>query len=121
MTHDVHYVDFTWDDDPIQRPVARARIESNQDQTRTWGAQVAWARNLTAPGWRVGTTATVNRKSHPKIPNYSIQNIPRDPGLTWAYEAGLGLARTKGGTTFGFDVVVQPIWSETWQEADHAD
>ena len=118
MTHDVHYVDFTWDDDPIQRPVARARIESNQDQTRTWGAQVAWARNLTAPGWRVGTTATVNRKSHPKIPNYSIQNIPRDPGLTWAYEAGLGLARTKGGTTFGFDVVVQPIWSETWQEAD---
>jgi hypothetical protein len=118
MTHDVHYVDFTWDDDPMQRPVARAHIESNQDQTRTWGAQIAWARNLTAPGWRLGTTATVNRKSHPKIPNYSIQNIPRDPGLTWAYEAGLGLARTKGGTTFGFDVLVQPIWSETWQEAD---
>jgi hypothetical protein len=118
MTHDVTYIDFDWNEDPTQQPVARARLESNQDQTRTWGAQFSWARDLRAPGWRFGTTATVNRKSHPKIPNYSIQNIPRDPGLTWAYEVGFGLARTKGATTFGMDVLVQPIWSETWQEAD---
>ena len=117
MTHDVMYVDFTWDD-PMQPPVARARIEINEDKTRTWGGQLSWDRDLDAPGWRVGAAATVNRKSHPKIPNYSIQNIPRDPGTTWAYEAGFGFGRTRGPTTFGIDVVLQPIWSETWQEAD---
>ena len=117
MTHDVMYVDVTWDD-PMQRPVAEARIEINEDKTRTWGGQVSWDRDLTAPGWRIGAAATVNRKSHPKIPNYSIQNIPRDPGTTWAYEAGFGFGRTRGPTTFGIDIAVQPIWSETWQEAD---
>jgi hypothetical protein len=63
----------------------------------------------------------VNHKSHPKVPNYEIQDIPRDPGTTWAYEAAVGFARTTGATTFGVDIVVQPIWSETWQEADSAD
>lgn len=90
----------------------------NEDQTRTIGGQLSWDRDLDAPGWRVGLSATVNRKSHPKIPNYQIQNIPRDPGLTWAYEAGFGVSRTRGATTFAIDVVLQPIWSETWQEAD---
>ena len=117
MTHDVMYVDFIWDD-PMQPPVAQARIETNEDKTRTWGGQLSWDRDLDAPGWRVGAAATVNRKSHPKIPNYSIQNIPRDPGTTWAYEAGFGFSRARGPTTFGIDIVVQPIWSETWQEAD---
>ena len=117
MTHDVTYIDFLWDDQ-FRRPVAEARIEINEDKTHQWGGQLSWDRDLSAPGWRVGAAATVNRKSHPKIPNYSIQNIPRDPGKTWAYEAGFGFARVRGPTTFGIDVVVQPIWSETWQEAD---
>ena len=119
MTHDVTYVDVTWDD-PMRPPVAEARIEINEDKTRTMGAQVSWDRDLDAPGWRVGAAFTVNRKSHPKIPNYSIQNIPRDPGETWAYEAGFGFSRKRGPTTFGIDLMVQPIWSETWQEADEA-
>jgi len=118
MTHDVSYLDFVWDQNPENPPVVQGRLEVNEDQTRSWGAEIAWDHDLAAPGWRIGTSATVNRKSHPKIPNYSIQNIPRDPGLTWAYEAGFGLARVKGPTTFGLDVVIQPIWSETWQEAD---
>tara|TARA_B100000749_G_scaffold241605_1_gene202014 strand:- start:462 stop:1205 length:744 start_codon:yes stop_codon:yes gene_type:complete len=98
--------------------VARRRIEVNEDKTRTIGGHLNWDRDLSAPGWRIGATATVNQKSHPKIPNYQIQNIPRDPGTTWAYEAGFGIARTRGATTFGVDMVLQPIWSETWQEAD---
>ena len=117
MTHDVTYIDFNWDD-PMEPPTAQARIEINEDETRTWGGQLSWDRDLTAPGWRVGAAATVNKKSHAKIPNYSIQNIPRDPGTTWAYEVGFGFGRTRGPTTFGIDVAVQPIWSETWQEAD---
>jgi len=124
MTHDVTWTDFIWRDDRCsdqfgcEPPVARRRIEVNEDKTRTIGGHLNWDRDLSAPGWRIGATATVNQKSHPKIPNYQIQNIPRDPGTTWAYEAGFGIARTRGATTFGVDMVLQPIWSETWQEAD---
>jgi hypothetical protein len=117
MTHDVTYVTVVWD--TIRRmPVARERVEVNEDRTRTWGGQVTYDRSLAAEGWRLGTALTLNRKSHPKIPNYEIQNIPRDPGTTWAYEAGLGVSRRKGPTTFGLDALLQPIWSDTWQEAD---
>ena len=117
MTHDVSYVDIVWDS-IAHRTQARERVEVNGDHTRTWGGQVTYDRSLSAPGWRLGTAVTVNRKSHPRIPNYEIQNIPRDPGTTWAYEVGLGVSRRKGPTAFGLDVVLQPIWSDTWQEAD---
>ncbi|MDP2958150.1 MAG: hypothetical protein Q8N53_17110 [Longimicrobiales bacterium] len=117
MTHDVTYVDIVWDA-PTRMPQARERVEVNEDRTRTWGAQMTYDRDLSAPGWRLGTQATVNRKTHPKIPNYEIQNIPRDPGTTWAYEVGIGLSRSRGPTRFGLDVVLQPIWSDTWQVAD---
>jgi hypothetical protein len=86
--------------------------------TRTMGGQISYDRDLTAPGWRFGTSVTVNRKSHPKIPNYEIQNIPRDPGTTWAYDLGVGLSRVRGPVAFALDVEFQPIWSDTWQEAD---
>lgn len=117
MTHDVTYLDFGWDV-PTDAPLVSRRIEENLDRTRTWGVHAAWDRDLEAPGWRLGASATVNRKSHPKIPNYEIQNIPRDPGTTWAWEMGVGVARTRGATEFGLDVLFQPIWSDTWQEAD---
>lgn len=117
MTHDVTFVDVTWDT-LTRTPSLEPRLEVNQDKTHTWGVHTEWSRTLSAPGWRLGTALTVNRKSHPKIPNYEIQNIPRDPGITWAYEAGVGLSRTRDAVTFGLDVSFQPIWSETWQEAD---
>ena len=116
MEHEVTFLDVFWD--PVTwSTVFERRVEINQDQTRTWGAELAWDRDLEAPGWKLGVSLTGNRKSHPKIPNYDIQNIPRDPGTSWAFEAGVGLARTRGPTTFGLDVVLQPIWSDTWQEA----
>ena len=121
MEHDVTYTDWVTVPDPVWTTVPVQRVERNEDRARTWGAHLAWDRSLAAPGWRIGASGTVNRKSHPKIPNYEIQNIPRDPGLTWAYEAGLGFARSTGATTFGLDVAFQPIWSETWQEADTSD
>ena len=96
-------------------------VELNEDRTSSWAGQVMWERDLRAPGWRIGASATVNRKSHPKIPNYVIQNIPRDPGTTWAWEAGFGIARTAEATTFGLDIALQPIWSTTWQGADSID
>lgn len=117
MTHDVTYVDIVWDT-LGWNPTAVRRVDVNEDMTRTWGGQVAYDRSLDAPGWRFGTSATVNRKSHPKIPNYEIQNIPRDPGTTWAYDVGVGVSRTRGAVAFALDVELQPIWSNTWQEAD---
>ncbi|MCY4398942.1 MAG: hypothetical protein OXE96_06275 [Gemmatimonadetes bacterium] len=117
MTHEVDYVDFV-EDSITDMSFTRRRLEMNEDRTRTWGGHLEWNRELQAPGWRVGATLTTNYKSHPKIPNYEIQNIPRDPGTTWAYEAGVGVSRRRGPTMFGIDVAVQPIWSHTWQEAD---
>ncbi|MEQ9398039.1 MAG: hypothetical protein RJQ04_02615 [Longimicrobiales bacterium] len=117
MQHDVRYVEWVAVPE-IDQPRLVSRLEVNEDQSRTWGGRVAWDRTLDAPGWRLGAAATVNRKTHPKIPNYEIQNIPRDPGETWAWDFGMGLSRASGPTLFAVDVVFQPIWSDTWQEAD---
>ncbi len=59
----------------------------------------------------------MNRKSHPKIPNYDLANVPRDPGDSWAFDIGAGLGHQKGPLRFGVDVIYQPAWSQTWAEA----
>jgi len=82
MTHEVTYVDWIWDS--VDQWVLTSRVETNLDQTRTTGLHLGFARPITASGWRFGGSWTVNRKSHPKIPNYEIMNIPRDPGISWA-------------------------------------
>ena len=118
MEHDVHYTDVIARDSITFEPEFKFRQELNQDKTRTLGAHFEWDREVGADGWRIGATLTANHKSHPKIPNYDIQRIPRDPGTTWAYEMGFGIGRTRKSTTFGIDLAYQPIWSHTWQEAD---
>ncbi len=117
MTHDVTYIDWVWDDMDMV-PILTTRLETNQDKTRTTGLHLGFARPLTESGWRIGGTWTVNRKSHPKIPNYEIMNIPRDPGISWAYNFGIGIAKSSGPATFGIDLVFEPIWSDTWVEAE---
>ena len=116
MTHDVTY-QTGWELDPtgtIAIPVTR--LETNLDRTNAWGLHGGYVHPLSATT-RVGGMLTVNRKSHPKIPNYELMNIPRDPGTTWAYALGAGIARSAGSATFGFDVIVQPIRTHTWAEA----
>src|SRR5207302_2230937 len=64
--------------------------------------------------------ATVNRMSHPKLPEYELANvpaIPRDPGHSSAYNVGLGLSKIRGPLTFGIDAIYEPIWSYTWADA----
>ena len=117
MTHDVTYIDWVWDDTHMV-PILTTRLETNEDETRTTGFQLGFARPITESGWRIGGTWTVNRKSHPKIPNYEIMNIPRDPGTSWAYDFGIGIAKSSGPATFGIDLVFEPIWSDTWVEAE---
>lgn len=130
MRHDVTYVDFLFrpvdpplpggDPLPPVPPEPQVTEERNLDRTNTWGANVRYLVPVDESPWRLATSMTVNRKDHPKIPNYRIQNIPRDPGETWAFGLGFGAARDVGGSTFAADVVYQPIWSDTWQEAEEA-
>ena len=116
MNHEVSYLDWRWDP-TTQRTIVTERVETNRDRTRTTGLELGFSRPITESGWRVGGTWTVNHKTHPKIPNYEIMNIPRDPGISWAYNFGVGIAKSKGPATFGIDVVVEPIWSHTWAKA----
>ena len=121
MEHEVTYVDVHWPPESTEipsEPVLIPRTEINLDRTNAWGMQLAWDRRLAAPGWRMGASLIGNRKSHPKIPNYNIQNIPRDPGHSNAFELGFGVGRSVGASAFAVDVALQPIESETWQEAE---
>jgi hypothetical protein len=115
-THDVFYLDGFWDPGS-QQFSTRPRLEENLDHTNTWGLQFEYTHPLSAPGWRMGWVATTNLMSHPKIPNYAIQNIPRDPGNSQAFNLGAGISRSDQSSTFALDLIYEPIWSYTWADA----
>jgi hypothetical protein len=117
MTHDVAYVDWVVVDSLNWIWETQTRLEENLDRSLTWGAHVGYDQPVGTNGWRVGGIFTANRKSHPKIPNYEIMNIPRDPGHSNAFDIGVGLAKVTDRTKFGLDLVYEPATSETWAEA----
>jgi hypothetical protein len=117
VRHDVTYLDWVLVDSTTFQWEQQVRLERNDDRTNTSGAHLRYVRALGQAGWRLGGILTANRKTHPKIPNYELVNIPRDPGHSTAFDLGVGLARTAGATTFGMDVIYEPAWSDTWAEA----
>jgi len=120
MKHEVTYLDLVWDPvppDTLPIPRWQERMEENFDYSDTWGLHLAYRRPLNTPGWQIGWSLTGNWKDHPKIPNYEIQNIPRDPGHTRAYGLGVGLSKARGPTRFAVDLILEPVWSETWADA----
>ena len=120
MTHDVHWPGFRQFTGPNVFTQVPERSEHNRDHTTTWGAHSEYSRPIGAEGWKLGVLGTMNRLSHPKIPDYRINEVitvPRDPGYTWAYNAGVGMSRAFRNATFGFDVVMEPMYSTTWAEA----
>lgn len=100
--------DFT----PLHNP------EENRDKTQTFGLDLGYTQYFFDTGWQFGGLATINRKMHPKIPNYTIMSIRRDPGDTWAYNFGVGLTREHAGSVVGFDFIYEPIWSHTWADTE---
>jgi hypothetical protein len=116
MEHDVRFVNYVRPDED-EEPVRRVRWDEYDDRTNTWGVHLAYDRPLGSEGWRLGTILTGNRKDHPKIPNYDLMRIPRDPGTSWAYNVGAGVSRSGEHTTIGIDFIFEPIWSETWANA----
>lgn len=120
MTHDVHYPGFRIFAAPNTFTQVPERSENYRDHTTAWGAHTEYSLPMGTDGWKVGVLGSVNRLSHPKIPDYRINNVitvPRDPGHTWAYNAGLGMSRVVGSGTFGFDMILEPMYSTTWAEA----
>jgi len=117
MQHDVRSVNYVR---PEERDevVRRVRWEEYDDRTNTWGLHLGYVQPLGSGPWRLGTALTGNRKSHPKIPNYDLMRIPRDPGTSWAYNVGMGVSRSGERTTFGVDLMFEPVWSETWVNAE---
>src|SRR5262245_31057641 len=118
MTHDVTWADSFWD--PNRRVIVqRARVEQNLDRTKVWGMHLRYTQPLGDGGWRIGTVATTNLMSHPKLPDYQIAQvltIPWDPGRSAAYDLGVGIGKAAGLTRFGVDAIYEPITTHTWGE-----
>ena len=111
MDHEM--TQWVWDEERGES-VLQTRLE--QDETNGWAVLAGFQQPLNS-GWRLGVRLVGDWKDHPKIPNYDLMQIPRDPGNTSAYNIGVGLSRTIGQTTWGFDLIYEPIWSHTWADA----
>jgi len=96
-----------------ERPPTRTEL----DRHRLWGGHLGFRTPMGTRGWTLALATTYNRKTHPKIPNYDIMRIPRDPGYSDAFRLGLGLSKTRGPVTFGVEMISEPITSKTWAEA----
>lgn len=107
-THDVSYPD-------PRAPFGVVR-EPNRDETREWLLSGTYLRPV-GERWRIGAALTVNWKDHPKIPNYALANIPRDPGTSIAYNFGAGARWSTEKTSWGFEYIYEPITTNTWAEA----
>jgi hypothetical protein len=117
MTHDVLYQEWTWVD---PQPVVRSWNELNEDRTITWGAHQRYTQPLGTQGANIGFVATGSTKSHPKIPNYNVVNIPRDPGNSTAFNFGVGLSKVTERTSYAMELIFEPGRSHTWAYADTA-
>jgi hypothetical protein len=117
MTHDVYYDQpWFWEGDFIANRTS-TEVVRELDQTDTWGLHLGSMIPVSNAGSRAGLIFTANRKSHPKIPNYELMNIPRDPGTTWAFNFGAGLSHATDSSALGMDIIFEPIWSHTWADA----
>jgi hypothetical protein len=101
------------------QPTATLQFNPEFDQTNLWGLQLRYTHPL-KHNWRVGALLTTNWKEHPKIPNYDLMSIPRDPGNSTAYNLGLGLVKGRDYSFFGAEIILEPIETETWAEADQS-
>jgi hypothetical protein len=116
MTHDV--ISYYWQHIDIWgNYFGQTQFERHLDKTRTYGIHLGYKQPLSHDHWQFGTILTSNWKSHPKIPNYELMKIPRDPGNSYAFNLGIGLSKSTDLSTIGIDLIYEPIWSYTWADA----
>jgi hypothetical protein len=119
MLHRVTYSGWwMWNDSRRDMFWPMDGIEENKDRTHVWGGHVRYLYPVAGTHWQLGSIFTLNYKNHPKIPNYDLMNIPRDPGNSWAYNIGFGIAKAADSLAFGIDFIYEPVWSNTWAEAN---
>jgi len=92
------------------------RIELNKDESKSWVIHTKYNYSINEE-LKIGAIFTVNWKEHPKIPNYALANIPRDPGISTAYNIGVGIVNSGKRTLLGFEYIYEPMTSYTWAEA----
>lgn len=112
MLHQVSY----WEWPPLEDGM-QLRVDENPDHTNTYGIHLKYREKFDENGPSIGAMFTYNWKTHPKIPNYEIMNIPRDPGNTWAYNFGIGVGKESENLIMGLDFIFEPLWSNTWAKA----
>ena len=117
MVHEVDYVEWVWSGEPEDPGELVQWTERNEDHTTTWGTRLRYTRPV-GPLARVGFVLAGSVKDHPKIPNYNIVNIPRDPGHSAMFNIGLGAVRSEDGATFSVEAIIEPGRSHTWAFAD---
>lgn len=115
MRHDVRFTTWRWDT-TLKQSKQLVRQDVNLDETDVTGVHAQYMLPVGTEGWKLGFLGTLNYFDHPKIPNYVLQNLPRDPGATKAYNVGLGAARDAGPLTLAADVVMEPITSNTFAD-----
>jgi hypothetical protein len=119
VSQDVSYADRYWD--PIQRTVIeRGRVERERERTQTWGLHLGYQRPLSDSTWRVGAIVTANVVRNPSTPQYEITSVYSDEGRASALNFGVGVARSRNGTTIGLDAIYEPIVNHLWGIADSA-
>jgi len=96
--------------------ISRYRLELNKDESKGWIIHTKYNR-LINEELKIGAIFTINWKEHPKIPNYALANIPRDPGNSTAYNIGVGIVKSNERTLLGFEYIYEPMTSYTWAEA----
>ncbi|MEX2116407.1 MAG: hypothetical protein WEB37_05935 [Bacteroidota bacterium] len=102
-----------WEGDLMMMPGAE-HIE--QDQSSGYALETSYRQSV-AEHLHAGAVLAVDVKTYPKIPNYELMNIPRDPGNSIAWNFGFGLASKGEKSIIGFDMIYEPATSETWAEA----
>lgn len=117
MIHEVDYVEWVWSGVPEDPGQQVQWTERNEDHTTTWGTHLRYTRPV-GPLSRIGFIVAASVKDHPKIPNYNIVNIPRDPGHSAIFNIGVGTVRSEAGATFSVEAVLEPGRSHTWAFAD---
>ncbi len=117
MHYDVGRTQSTWANLPTPPGyivTTRSWIDHNRDVSRTYGLHLRYVGARDTAGVRVGYIATVNKKDYPVLPNYDIAPVPRDPGDSWAFQAGIGMSKERGKGTSALELVLEPAWSHTW-------
>jgi len=89
----------------------------NEDKNHTWFGQVNY-RVPVSERATIGLLGIGNWREHPKLPDYPISGVPRDPGTTRAFNAGIGASlQTSSNALLAVEYIFEPILTNTWVEA----